>query len=67
MEITKTVELKNIMLLVMKKIWSSVNPVCKNIPSLQNDVQTNSSSVVQMLFKTIRRHFDNLFVIDLVD
>ena len=26
-----TVELKNVMLLVMKKIWSLVNPLCKNM------------------------------------
>ena len=30
-EITKTLELKNVMLLVMKNIWSSVKPVCKNL------------------------------------
>ena len=56
LEITKTVELKIVMLLVMKNIWSSVKPLCKNMSpktSPQNYVQTNCPSFVPMLFKTI--------------
>ena len=46
------------MLLVMKKIWNSVNPVCKimlqnHVPSLQNYVQTNCPSVVPICSKVI--------------
>ena len=52
LEITETVELKNL-LLGMKNIENSVNSVCKNVPYLQNYVQTNCPSVVPMLFKGI--------------
>ena len=42
----------------MKKIWNSFNPVCKvmlqnHVPSLQNYVQTNCSSVVPICSKVI--------------
>ena len=60
METTKTVELKNAVLLAMKKIQSSVNPVCKkHTLSLQNDVQTNYSSVIKCFLKPLEKHLDN--------
>ena len=44
-----------LMLLVMKNIWESVNPVCKNMPQFCKImiVQINCPSVVPMLFKSI--------------
>ena len=58
----ETVEKINVVLLVTKKIWSSVNPVCKKHPEsakwcsnkpVTMNKQKNCSCVVQMFFKTI--------------
>ena len=53
LEITKADELKNIVLLVPKKIWGSVNPVCKIMSQVHRIMFKQIFSVVPMLFKSI--------------
>ena len=48
MEITKTVELKNFVRLVMKNIWSSFNPVWKNMLQVH---KISYKQIVPVLFQ----------------
>ena len=42
-EITKTFEPKNVMPLIMENIWSSVNPLCKNLSQISKIMLTQTS------------------------
>ena len=55
LEITKTVKVKNVVLLIAKKIWSKYEPsVQKHFPSLQKYVKT----IVLVLFQWIWKHWN---------
>ena len=55
LEITKTDELKNVVLLAMKNTWSLVNPVCKNVFQVR---KLRSNYLLQRCF-SVFMHWNN--------
>ena len=57
-EITKTVKLKNVMLIVMKKISGSAKPMCKNISQVcKNTFKQIFLVLFQCFLKALEWHF----------
>ena len=67
LEIKKTVELKIIVLLVMKNIWSPVNPLSIKMSQVHKITFKKIVSVLfQCFLKALEQHFDNLLENNLV-
>ena len=68
MEITKTVELKNVVLLVTKKNEAQLIQCAKSICRVCKMMFKQIAPVLFKCFlKPLQKHFDNLFVINFAD